>query len=132
MKPYINTESTSTVVRRVISEKTAKQVTDMMVSAVRVNKAGHIPGYSIAAKTGTAFIPDFNHGGYTTDVFNTYIGYAPAYDPRFIGFFSLERPQGAPLAGTSVVPAFREMAQFLINYYDIAPYRPEETQKGKL
>ncbi|MEK7094130.1 MAG: penicillin-binding protein 2 [Patescibacteria group bacterium] len=132
MKPYINTEGTSTVVRRVISEKTAKQVTDMMVSAVRVNKAGHIPGYSIAAKTGTAFIPDFNHGGYTTDVFNTYIGYAPAYDPRFIVFFRLERPQGAPLAGTSVVPAFREMAQFLINYYDISPDRPEETQKSKL
>ena len=132
MRPYIDAQNTSTVIRRVISEKTAKQVTDMMVSAVRVNKTAHIPGYSIAAKTGTAFIPDFNYGGYTTDVFNTYIGYAPAYDPKFIIFFRLDRPQGAPLAGTSVVPAFREMAQFLLNYYEIPPDRPEETQKSKL
>ena len=132
MRPYVNAESTATVVRRVVSEKTAKQVTDMMVSAVKLNKVAHIPGYSIAGKTGTAFIPDFNHGGYTTEVFNTYIGYGPTSDPKFIILFRLEKPVGAPLAGTSVVPAFREMAQFMINYYDIPPDHPEETKKATL
>lgn len=128
MKPYINAEEQPTVIRRVISEETARQVTEMMTSAVKVNKVSHIPGYSIAAKTGTAFIPDFVHGGYTTDVFNTYIGYAPSFDPKFIVLFRLERPQGAPLAGTSVVPAFREMAEFLINYYEIPPDRPQDAK----
>jgi cell division protein FtsI/penicillin-binding protein 2 len=132
MRPYINARSTSSVVRRVISEETAKKVTEMMVSAVKVNKIAHLPGYSIAAKTGTAFIPDFSHGGYTTDVFNTYIGFAPAFEPRFIVLIRLEKPKGAPLAGTSVVPAFREMAQFLINYYEIPPDHPEETSRPKL
>lgn len=129
MKPYVNARGTSTVVTRVISQETAKKVTEMMVSAVRVNKIAHIPGYSIAAKTGTAYVPDFSHGGYTADVFNTYIGYAPAYDPRFVMLFQLEKPKGAPLAGTSVVPAFREMAKFLINYYEIPPDVPGEANK---
>jgi len=33
----------------------------------------------------------------------------------------LNKPAGAPLAGLTVVPAFRELAQFVINYYGIPP-----------
>jgi cell division protein FtsI/penicillin-binding protein 2 len=82
-----------------------------------------IKGFGVAGKTGTAYIPDFVHGGYTDHVINTYVGFAPATDPRFIILIKLNDPANAPLAGLTVVPAFRDLAQYIINYYDIPPDR---------
>ncbi|MFA5386239.1 MAG: penicillin-binding protein 2 [Candidatus Paceibacterota bacterium] len=121
MKPYIVASEKPTVIRQVISENTANQVVQMMVSAVKVNKVADIKNYSVAAKTGTAFVPNFKTGGYTEDVINTYIGFAPAYDPRFIILFRIDKPAGAISAGRSVVPAFKKLAEFLLNYYNVAP-----------
>lgn len=121
MKPLITLDEKPEVVRRVISEDTAKKVTQMMVSAVKINVLADILNYNVAGKTGTAYIPDFKNGGYTDQVINTYIGYAPAFDPKFIILIKLDKPKDAPLAGTTVVPAFRELAEFLLNYYNVAP-----------
>lgn len=121
MKPLILATDKPEVVRRVISEDTAKKVTQMMVSAVKVNVIADIPNYHVAGKTGTAYVPDFKNGGYTDQVINTYIGWAPAFDPKFVVLIKLEKPKDAPLAGTTVVPAFRELAETLLNYYNVAP-----------
>lgn len=121
MKPYILAGDSPQEVGRVISAETAKKVTKMMVSAVKKNIIADIPNYSVAGKTGTAFVPDFQNGGYTDDVINTYIGFAPAFSPKFIILVKLNKPAGAPLAGQTVVPAFRELAQFILNYYNIPP-----------
>lgn len=113
----------------VISKAAAQQVADMMVSAVRKAKVADIAGYRIAGKTGTAFKPDFERGGYTDKVYNTYAGFAPACGvhsaptcaSRFAILIKLDEPKDAPLAGTTVVPAFRELAEFLLNYYTTPP-----------
>ncbi|MDI6717583.1 MAG: penicillin-binding protein 2 [Patescibacteria group bacterium] len=123
MKPLILENAKSEMIRRVISEDTARKVTQMMVSAVKKNVLADIPNYNIAGKTGTAFIPNFQTGGYTDRVINTYVGFAPAYNPKFSILIKLEKPKGTPLAGQTVVPAFRELAQFLLNYYNISPDR---------
>lgn len=123
MRPYINRALGPQEVGRIISGDTARKVREMMVSAVNKNIIAVIPNYSVAGKTGTAQVPDFEHGGYTDQVINTYVGFAPAFDPRFIVLLKLDRPEGAPLAGLTVVPAFRELAEFLLNYYNIAPDR---------
>ncbi len=123
MRPYLNENLGPQMVRRVVSEHAAREVTQMMVSAVNKAKVAEIPEYNIAGKTGTAQVPDFKKGGYTDDVINTYAGYAPAYDPRFVILIKIEKPEGAPLAGATVVPAFRELAQFILNYYNIPPDR---------
>lgn len=117
--PYILEEERSNEEMRVISKETSHQVAEMMVSAVRKNVVADIKNYDIAGKTGTAFIA--GRGGYTDDVINTYIGFAPAFDPQFAILVKLEKPEGAPLAGQTVVPAFRELAEFLLNYYHIPP-----------
>jgi cell division protein FtsI (penicillin-binding protein 3)/stage V sporulation protein D (sporulation-specific penicillin-binding protein) len=75
----------------------------------------------VAGKTGTAQVPDFKKGGYTFEVINTYIGFAPAENPQFIILLKMDKPKGAPLAGLSIVPAFKELAQFVLNYYNIPP-----------
>lgn len=121
MKPLILADDKPEVARRVVSEDTANKVADMMVSAVKKNFIADIPNYNIAGKTGTAFIPDFKKGGYdTSQVIHTYVGFAPANDPKFAILIKLEKPS-APLAGQTVVPAFRELAQFILNYYNAAP-----------
>jgi len=121
MKPIILADEKPQVVRRVISQETAKAVTKMMISAVEKNKVAVIPNYLVAGKTGTAFVPNFGGKGYTDDVINTYVGFAPAFDPKFVILIKLNKPKGSPLAGQTVVPAFRELAQFILNYYNIAP-----------
>lgn len=134
MKPYIVSrikDSDGTVIergpqeiRRVISAGTAHTVADMMVSAVQKNVIADIPNYSVAGKTGTAQMVDSASGKYYANRYiNTYIGFAPAYDPEFIILIKYNDPEGAPLAGATVVPAFRELAEFIINYYGIAPDR---------
>ncbi|MEK9154748.1 MAG: penicillin-binding protein 2 [Patescibacteria group bacterium] len=121
MKPIISAEENPQIVARVISEESAQKVIKTMVSAVRLNKVADIPNYSIGGKTGTAFVPDLKRGGYSDQVINTYVGFASASDPRFIILIKLDKASGAPLAGQTVAPAFKELAQFIINYYNIAP-----------
>jgi cell division protein FtsI/penicillin-binding protein 2 len=123
MKPYLNLEIGSQEVRRVISEDTAKKVTSMMVSAVDKGKLASIEGYTVAGKTGTAQVPDLKRGGYTDRVIDTYTGFAPASNPRFTILIKIDEPEGAPLAGETVVPAFKELAKFLLQYYSVPPDR---------
>lgn len=126
---YITEQGRTQQMRRVISERAAREVTDMMVSAVNKAEVARIPKYRVAGKTGTAFIPDFEKGGYTDKVINTYVGFAPACgvqspagcQARFTVLIKLDEPNNAPLAGTTVVPAFRELAEFLLNYYNVPP-----------
>lgn len=122
MRPILEVNEQPQEVGRIISEETARKVTAMMVSAVDGAMVAKISGYTVAGKTGTAQVPDFKRGGYTEQYIHTYIGFVPAYDPKFIVMIKLDKPS-AILAGQTVVPAFKELAQFIINYYNIAPDR---------
>lgn len=123
MQPFINANDKPYVVRRVMSGDTSAKVTKMLVSAVDKNFLAAVPQYSVAGKTGTAYIPDFKKGGYSTEMVHTFVGYAPASDPKFVILVKLDKPQVGELAGLTVVPAFRELAQFILNYYAIHPDR---------
>lgn len=104
-----------------ISEQVATEITKMMKEAVREGRLAQISGYSVAGKTGTAQKPDFENGGYTKEVINTYVGFAPAEAPRYIVMTRIDEPLGAPLAGVTAVPVFQEMMQFLLSYADVPP-----------
>ncbi|OGY59747.1 MAG: hypothetical protein A3B23_02475 [Candidatus Colwellbacteria bacterium RIFCSPLOWO2_01_FULL_48_10] len=121
MTPYINSELAPKQAGRVISADTARKVAGMMVSAVDKAEVARISGYTVAGKTGTAQVPDFKHGGYGDEFIHTYVGFVPAYDPQFTVLVKLDRPKGSQLAGLTIVPAFRELAQFMLNYYNVPP-----------
>jgi cell division protein FtsI/penicillin-binding protein 2 len=121
MKPFIIKETEPHATRAVISKNAAEETTAMMVSAVEKARVAHIPNFTVAGKTGTAQAVDFVKGGYTKDVINTYTGFFPASDAKISILIKLDKPKGAPLAGTTVVPAFRELAEFIIDYYGIPP-----------
>jgi cell division protein FtsI/penicillin-binding protein 2 len=79
-----------------------------------------IPGYRIAGKTGTAQIP--TAVGYDpTDTIVSFVGYAPADDPKFIILVKLDRPKTSRWAGSTATPAFRAIAESLLIYLHIPP-----------
>ncbi|HOK20675.1 MAG TPA: penicillin-binding protein 2 [Candidatus Paceibacterota bacterium] len=104
---------------QVISAEVANQLRIIMVNSVEKNKVAEIKGYQIAGKTGTAQIPDAK-GTYSNKTIQSFIGYAPAEDPRFIVLVKLDKPE-APLAGSTVVPMFRDLTKFILDYYEIPP-----------
>ncbi len=103
-----------------ITEKTSSQLKTMLVSVVEngFDKA-RVPGYDIAAKTGTAQIA--KPGGYSDDFVHDMVGFAPAFSPRFTILIKLEKPKGIRFAADSLSPAFKNLAKFLLNYYKISP-----------
>lgn len=111
---------------QVIKEKTAFLVSKMLVDVVDKTLAGgkaKMEGYSIAAKTGTAQIPDPKTRGYSEEFFHSFFGYFPAYDPQFLVFLFLERPVGVKYASQTLTDPFSQITKFLINYYSILPDR---------
>lgn len=110
--------------QRVLSEKTAETLSSILVSVVE-NGFGintKIKGYSTGGKTGTAYIPLPNGRGYSEDMIHTYIGYFPASDPQFLILVKMDRPQStSDSASHTVTISFKQMEQFLINYFNIPP-----------
>lgn len=113
--------------RQVIKKETAEEVTRMLIEAVDTALAGgrvKMDRWSIAAKTGTAQIPDPENGGYYSDRFlHSFFGYFPAYSPQFLVFLYMRNPKGAGFASETLVSPFIDIAKFLINYYEIPPDR---------
>jgi len=108
------------VISQAIAPRTAGKLTAMLVSTVRngYDKI-RISDYFVAGKTGTAQIP--GEGGYTSETSHTFVGYAPAYNPKFLIFLKMEKPKGIIYASDSLAPAFSDLAQYILNYYELPP-----------
>jgi len=75
----------------------------------------------LAGKTGTAQVPNSDAKGYSDETIHSFVGYAPAYDPKFLIFLKLEKPRGIQFASESLAPVFGDLTQYLLNYYQIPP-----------
>ena len=111
---------------RVISADAAKQTTDMLVYIVDNNlqngKAKN-PHYAIAAKTGTAQMAAPGGGYYPDRYLHSFIGYFPAYNPKFVILMYTVYPKGAGYAASTMAQPFLDLSKFLINYYSLPPDR---------
>jgi len=111
---------------QVISLKTASQIAAMMISAVENGfaKGARIPGYYIAGKTGTAQVSWSSLGidkeGYSDKTWQSFIGFFPAFEPEFLILVKLDNPK-TKTAEYSAVPIFKELAKYIIDYYQIPP-----------
>jgi len=108
----------------VISPETAETLTTMLVGVIENGFGGNakVKSYSLAGKTGTAYIPLSEGKGYSDDVIHTFVGFFPAYAPRFVILVKMDRPQwGKDAASHTVTLAFREVEKFIINYYNMPP-----------
>jgi cell division protein FtsI (penicillin-binding protein 3) len=107
---------------RVVSEQAADQ-TSLMLE--RVYEEGwladkwKIPGYRVAAKTGTAQVPDGN-GGYLSGYLVSVSGFAPADDPRFVVSVSIMNPVKMNSSAASA-PVFQEVMSQVLKKYRTVP-----------
>ncbi len=113
-------------VGRVLKQKTAEQITGMLVHAFDNGLLGgkyKINQYSVAAKTGTAQIPEPG-GGYGNKNLHSFFGYFPAYNPRFSILLYMVNPKnGARFSSDTLPTPFVNLTKFLLNYYDVPPDR---------
>jgi cell division protein FtsI/penicillin-binding protein 2 len=105
--------------RQVVSAATAQKVTQMLVDSARVSEAemNLLPGYAIAAKTGTS-TPDPSDPAVT---YASVVGYAPAANPRFVLLVKLDHPRTTIFGGSAAGPLWRALAQQLFVYEQIPP-----------
>ncbi|MEJ7891831.1 MAG: penicillin-binding protein 2 [Solirubrobacteraceae bacterium] len=110
---------------RILSEQTAGQVRDMLVGVLGPGgtaTGAAIENYVLAGKTGTAEKPDPIYGGYSETKFvASFVGFAPAKDPRLLTLVMVDEPQGNIYGGSVAAPAWREIMSYSLNYLRIAP-----------
>lgn len=107
-----------------ISEKAASDLTKMLVSVAEngFDKRAGVAGYNVAVKTGTAQIPDLEKGGYSEEeTIHTFVGFAPAFNPKFAMLIKLDKPKGIRFASDSLSPSFSRLSEYLLNYFEIPP-----------
>ncbi|MEW6616300.1 MAG: penicillin-binding transpeptidase domain-containing protein [Thermodesulfobacteriota bacterium] len=136
MKPYIVKQIVSPegkiikefspqVVRRVISEKTARDVTSIMKTTVLQGGTGtkaSMDGYEVAGKTGTAQKPNPSLGGYFNDKYIAlFMGFTPADDPNVAILVLIDEPRGLFYGGDVAAPVFKKVAEETLHYMGVLP-----------
>lgn len=104
---------------RVVSAETADTVVRMLESAVSdgTGTQAEVPGYRIAGKTGTS--QDFEDTENNTVA--SFVGIAPADDPRIVVNVTLYHPRATIYGGTAAAPVFSEVAGYALQYLGIPP-----------
>jgi cell division protein FtsI (penicillin-binding protein 3) len=116
-----------TEARRVVSDRTARQMAAMMTSVVDegTGSAAAIPGYPVAGKTGTARKP-LDGGGYQDADGNyhyvaTFAGFVPANNPALSVTVIIDEPTTDIYGGTVAAPVFRRLAEEGLRRLGVAP-----------
>ena len=94
----------------------------MMVAAAKEGEAKwtNTGGYKVAGKTGTAQVA-FS-GKYQEEKTNaSFIGFAPADDPKFVMLVTLKEPSTSQWASETAAPLWFSIAQELFNHFNIIP-----------
>lgn len=102
--------------QQVISRETAQSVREMLELAVQPEGTGNnarISGYRIAGKTGTAHKRLKDQKGYAKDRYiSSFVGFAPASDPRVIIAVMIDEPSsGNYYGGTVAAPVFSRVME---------------------
>ena len=107
---------------RVVTTNTADEVRGMLETVVSGGPVGsllRIPGYRIAAKTGTAQVANANGAGYGKNYIISVAGMIPAENPQYVVVVTF----GPTTLGTSAgaAPAFKNVMMDVIDRYRIPP-----------
>jgi cell division protein FtsI (penicillin-binding protein 3) len=117
--------------KRVISQDTAMAVSEMLEMVTQSGGTApqaRIEGYRVAGKTGTAHKPEGN--GYAKNRYlSTFVGYAPASNPRFIIAVMLDEPSAGKYYGGAVAaPVFSRVMAGTLRLNNV----PHDGSSGKV
>ncbi len=120
---------------RVMDKAIAKQMMALLETVVTAKRAtgelAKVPGYRVAGKTGTAVMA--GNGGYRKHHFtSTFIGIAPASNPRFVVAVVIHDPQGKHYYASMVAaPIFKTIMEGALRVYDVPPDDTDFANKAK-
>lgn len=113
--------------KRIFKTSTARQVRELMVSVTEpggTGTAGAVDGFDVGAKTGTARklvngrYVDYKHVA-------TFIGFAPAKNPRVIVAVTIDEPTANGYYGGVVTgPVFKQVMGGSLNILGVSPTKP--------
>lgn len=117
--------------QRVISEDTSAIVRGMLQSVIEqgTGRYAQIPGYNVAGKTGTSQKVDPETGVYGEEYVASFVGFAPVSDPEFVTLIVVDEPQGSIWGEQVAAPAFAEVMDFTLQYFNVPPDRTEEATR---
>ena len=115
--------------KRVISAATAHKLRDMLELAVHPGGTApraRVVGYRVAGKTGTAHKEE--NGGYAANKYvSSFVGLAPASDPRLVIAVMLDEPSGGDYYGGMVAaPVFSAVMGGALRMLGVPPDAPLE------
>ena len=112
----------ATASHRVMSTTTASELNTMLQEVVTSGTGiqGAIPGYVIAAKTGTSQIPTPGQASYVAGAYNaSFVGFAPANHPVLSAIVVVQKPVGDYFGGSVAAPVFAKIMSYALHRYGI-------------
>jgi cell division protein FtsI (penicillin-binding protein 3) len=117
------TNTPTTEGERVVSEEAADATVRMMETVVTdgwLSNVLTIPGYRVAAKTGTAEVFAEDGSGYSGERIVSVAGVAPADDPQYAVVVTLGKPDTIKTSGAAA-PTFTEIMTQVLKKYRVVP-----------
>ncbi len=108
--------------QRIISQKTARDLRAMLetvVSPEGTAPKAQVPGYRVGGKTGTAY--KIVGGKYVRNYVASFVGFAPASDPRIIVAVMVDEPTGGHYGGEVAAPVFAAVTASALRAMNVAP-----------
>jgi cell division protein FtsI (penicillin-binding protein 3) len=109
--------------QRIVSSNTARELRKMLETVVGPEGTApkaQVPGYRVGGKTGTAY--KIVGGKYVNKYVASFVGFAPASDPRIIIAVMLDEPaSGQHFGGTVAAPVFSSVAANALRAMNVAP-----------
>jgi cell division protein FtsI (penicillin-binding protein 3) len=113
------------MVRRVLSEETAQEVTRVLegvVSEKGTAEKAAITGFRVAGKTGTSQKIDENTGTYSHQNYvSIFVGFVPANNPEMVILVMVDEPKGTTYGGLVAGPVFSEVGKWALNNLRVQP-----------
>ena len=109
-----------------ISGETSAIVRGMLQGVVD-DGSGHfaqISGYTVGGKTGTSQKVDPKTGTYGARYVASFVGFAPAEDPEYVMLIAVDEPDKSYWGEVDACPAFRQVMEFTLGYFNVPPDRP--------
>jgi len=108
---------------RAISQRIAQTMLSLLRDVVTegTGKAAQVEGFTVAGKTGTAQKPVPGQGYDSGKYIGSFVGFAPAEDPRVAILVIMDEPKSSHYGGVVAAPVFADIARRSLAYMGMPP-----------
>ncbi len=112
---------------QVISTATSTKMRELLEAVVAEGTGGkaYIEGYRIGGKTATSEKLPRGNGKYIS----SFIGFAPANDPKVITLILIDEPEGIYYGGTIAAPVVKHIYENVLPYIEVELNKMEDIEE---